>query len=216
MSFIASPWRPLEDARRLRLTAMLACLLALLAPPAATAPAAEPDWLTGRMLVASERLSDSNFSETVIYMLEHDAEGALGLVVNRPLGEMALSVLLERLGDAEAKTAVGTIRVLSGGPVQPEKSFVLHTSDVMLDASKKIEGPFAVTADRSMLQAIGRGEGPEEALLIVGYAGWAPGQLESEFERGSWEHVAGDKDIVFSPDDGEKWRKALETLSIDL
>lgn len=204
--------RPGTQRRSLSGLALAVCCLLAWAPGAA---AQEPEWLTGRLLVASQALDDPNFKETVVYMVEHDAGGAFGLVVNRPLGEMPLTTLMERLGE-EARAAEGSIRVLSGGPVQPDKSFVLHSTDVMFADTRQVDAEIAVTAHPDALKAIGRGEGPREALLIVGYAGWAPGQLESEMARGSWEHVESDRTLLFDPDDAGKWLKAVERFTIDL
>lgn len=198
---------------RSRVAALWLLALALALPPGTAA--AEGDWLTGRLLVASSDMTDPNFKETVIYMVEHNEGGALGLVVNRPLGEMPLTVLMERLGETD-QPAEGSIRILSGGPVQPEKSFVLHSSDVVFAESRQVDAGIAVTSHPDALKAIGRGDGPRQALLIVGYAGWAPGQLESEMKQGSWEHVPSDGKLLFDPDDDAKWRKAIERFSIDL
>ena len=187
----------------------------LFAAPAEIALSDEVESLTGRLLVATRDLDDPNFKETVVYMVRHDDFGAFGLVVNRPLGEMPLDVLMERLGEPD-NAGEGSIRILSGGPVQQDKSFILHSTDVLFAETRRVDEEIAVTSHPEALKAIGRGEGPSQAMVIVGYAGWAPGQLEAEMSQGSWEHLPNDSTLLFDPDDSGKWRKALERFSIDL
>ncbi len=202
----------MSAARLAPLLLLTACLLAAL--PGA-AQKLELPWLKGRMLVASDKMHDPNFRQTVVYILEHNEEGAFGLVINRPIGEMEHAAILERLG-IEGEAAEGKLRLFSGGPVGPEEGYLLHSNDKLYDSSKAIDEDFIVSAPEEALASVGRGEGPAEALLIFGYAGWHAGQLESEMALGAWEHVPADRDIIFDREVASKWQRALGLVTIDL
>ncbi len=163
--------------------------------------------LAGQLLVATEDLRDPRFVRTVIYVLQHDAAGALGLVVNRPVVDAPLSRLLEEFG-LEGRGAGGSIRVHYGGPVEPGRAFVLHTADYLGDGTHVIKDDVALTAQPQILAAIARGRGPRRALLMLGYAGWAPGQLEAEIQHGSWITVPSDETLVFDENYETKWERA--------
>ena len=197
--------------RLARLGFALAVALLLAAP----APAQDGPWLKGRLLVASPEMGDPNFKETVIYMLEHTAEGALGLVINRPIGELQLADLLDQM-QLDSEGAEGTVAVYAGGPVEPNKSYVLHSTDRLHEHSEQIDDEVAVTAPPYFFDTFGGGDGPSASLLILGYSGWAPGQLESEMAQGAWEDVESDGDLVFDPDIAGKWERALQRVTIDL
>jgi putative transcriptional regulator len=141
-------------------------------------------------------------------MVGHDATGAMGLVVNRPLGDMPLERLLELFGGAGAG-ASGSVRVFSGGPVELGRGFVLHTVDWAGPGTRAIGGGFALTAHPAILDALRRGTGPRRSLLAFGYAGWAPRQLEGEIQRGAWISVPADETLVFDEDDTKKWERAV-------
>ena len=199
--------------------ALALCSLMFWAPAFWASPASAEEapaaYLKGRLLVASDSLSDSSFAKTVIYMIEHDATGALGLVVNRSVGRFPLPELFERLG-LPSEEVTGSIRVHSGGPVEPGTMFILHSAEYLLDGSKEIGPNLALSNDPEILKAIGAGEGPAGYLFAFGYAGWAPGQLEGEISRGSWIDVPVSEELIFGPDDSMKWDLAVETYSIDL
>jgi len=171
--------------------------------------------LTGHLLVATDALRDPHFSHTVVYMLRHGAGGALGLVVNRPLGAVRLADLLERFG-LDREGASGDIRVHEGGPVDPSAVFVLHGTDYVGSASQIIKDGVAVTTQPEILEAMARGTGPQRSLFVVGYAGWAPGQLEGEMARGDWVSVVADGVLLFSDDWARKWERAMARLRIEL
>ncbi len=160
-------------------------------------------------------MKDPRFVQTVIYMVKHNAEGTLGLVINRPLAKGSMQDLLQGLG-SEMKGAKGEIVIHYGGPVSPEAGFILHTDDVLLDTSTKVKDGLAVTSDVKLLEAMARGKGPRRALVIVGYAGWAPGQLEAELKAESWFVVPPDKALIFGKDPEKKWRQALDKRQIPL
>jgi len=209
---------PNPAARRLLLVAMLLAGLAGTAWPDAVTGQSPPlgsRSLAGRLLVATPDMRDPRFAETVIYMVRHDGTGALGVVVNRPVQSMPLAVLLERLGMANAN-APGGVLVRWGGPVEPGKAFALHTPDYQTEGTVMVKGRFGFTANRKILEALAAGAGPRRLLLTVGYAGWGPGQLDAELERGGWLTASPDEEVVFDEDDASKWRRATARRLIDL
>ena len=177
---------------------------ALIATPRAAAPAT----FSGQLLVALDELRDPRFFHTVIYMVRHDRDGAMGLVVNRPLGEIPTVELLARLG-VHDEGVRGTIRVHYGGPVEAGRGFVLHTADYMTTGSQLVADGVALTGAPEMLESIARGTGPRRSVFALGYAGWAPGQLEAEIHRGAWATVPSDVELLFGDDQGRKWERAL-------
>jgi putative transcriptional regulator len=171
--------------------------------------------LAGRLLVASPDMRDPRFAETVVYMVRHDATGALGLVVNRPLRSVPLAQLLERFG-MPSEHAQGAILVHWGGPVDPTRAFVLHTPDYRVDGTIVVKEQIAFTGSRKIIEAIAANAGPRRRLLAVGYAGWAAGQLEAELERGGWLTAAHDHDLLFDDDYPSKWQRATARRLLDL
>lgn len=181
------------------------------------APGAGPGpgspWLTGKLLVATERLGDPRFVRTVIYMLQHDAHGAMGLVVNRSLGAVPLAHVLAQFG-LDATGVHGDIPIHYGGPVEPRRGFVLHTSD--FPGTEVIGDGIALSVGRGILAAIAHGRGPRRSRLTFGYAGWAPGQLEAEMGAGAWFTVPADETLLFDTDDDVKWEHARARRTITL
>ena len=180
-------------------------------------------YLDGKFLIAMPALDDGEFERSVIYMCAHSAEGAMGLVINKPLDHLSfpdLLVQLEIIPDEKRirlPSEARAMRVHQGGPVDTGRGFVLHTSDFHLDASTlPISEELSLTATVEILKAIAEGRGPEHSLLTLGYAGWAPGQLESEIQANGWLITDSDPDIIFSAADGERYRRALATLGVDL
>lgn len=188
---------------------------ALLLSGDAAITAEDTDSIAGQLLVASPEMKDPRFVETVIYMVKHSAEGALGLVINRPLAKGPIEDLLKGF-NAETKGTKGEIIIHYGGPVTPTAGFILHTDDVLLEDSTKVKDGIAVTSDAKLIAAIGRGKGPRQALIIMGYAGWAPGQLEAELKAEAWFVVSADKTMIFGKDPEKKWRQALDKRQIPL
>ena len=191
----------------------LLCALSIL--PIGAQAAEQHDNLTGQLLVATPEMRDPRFAETVIYMVWHDARGAFGLVINRPLAKGPLEDLLKGFG-IDSPEAKGEIIVHYGGPVDPRAGFVLHSDDVLLGDSTKVAEGIAMTADSRLLEAMSRGQGPRQSLFMMGYAGWAPGQLEGELLAGSWFVVSGDKSLIFGKDAERKWRQAMDKRKIPL
>ena len=215
-------------ARRF-LAALFAFLAVLLGPPPGTLGRAAPTLgdgaggLAGHLLVASENMGDPRFRNTVILMIEHNAGGAMGLIVNVPLGAIPVAPLFERLGLAPpavapevAPGAAREIAVYYGGPVESERGFLLHSADVVVDGSILVGEGVAMTADAEMMDKIGRGEGPERSLFAFGYSGWGPQQLESEFARDAWFTISFDPALVFAVDPARSWERAAARRGLDL
>ncbi len=169
----------------------------------------------GKLLVADPEMNDPRFAQTVIYMVTHDAEGAMGLVINRPMAKGPLKDLLKGFG-IESNEAKGEVIIHYGGPVSANAGFVLHSDDAMLDDSTPVNDGIAMTANAEIIEAMARGKGPRESLILFGYAGWAAGQLEGELKAGAWHIVPADKNIVFGKDANKKWHQAMDRRRISL
>lgn len=171
--------------------------------------------LVDHFLIAMPQLQDSYFANTVIYMWRHTHEGALGLVVNLPI-KMQLSEVFEQLSMEETRGANANQIVLSGGPVETEKGFVLHDSPPAWPSSLAITDSITITTSRDILADIARGEGPQNYLVALGCSGWSPGQLEKELKENSWLTCKANKDILFSHDFARKPDMATALLGFSL
>jgi putative transcriptional regulator len=172
--------------------------------------------LSGQLLVAAPDLGDPNFDHTVVLMLQHDGNGALGLVVNRPYGTAPTGELLKRLGVQVPRTVAGGTLLYYGGPVQPEVGMILHSPDYSRPDTKRITADIAVTTDPAVLADKAQGRGPRRSIPVLGYAGWGPGQLESELAQGAWFTLPADPELVFAPDPGKIWDAAFARRGIEL
>jgi putative transcriptional regulator len=148
-------------------------------------------------------------------MVHHDRGGAMGLVVNRPIGDTSVADLLEGLG-IEGNGVTGGIRLHYGGPVEPRRGFVLHTTDYSSGSTRVVKDGIALTVGAEILRALGTGTGPRRSLVTLGYAGWAPGQLEGEIAAGSWVVVPADEGLVFDQNHEKKWDRAMARRTIQL
>ncbi len=171
--------------------------------------------LRHQFLIAMPTLADPNFFQTVTYITEHNASGALGLVINRPLN-LTLSQLLEHLEIHSDPPGVAAIPVYHGGPVQPEQGFVLHCPVGHWSATLRVTDDIGITTSRDILQAVACGEGPQHLLVALGYAGWGPGQLEQEIADNAWLSSPFDFNIVFATPSDQRWQAAAALLGIDL
>lgn len=171
--------------------------------------------LTDHFLIAMPSLSDPNFSRTVTYICEHSEEGAMGIVINRAT-DLHLWEILEQLDIDTWDEAMGHRIVHNGGPVQPDRGFILHSGETRWDSTLRITDHISVTASRDILEAMARNEGPEKAFVALGYAGWAGGQLEMELSANSWLSGPSDDHILFELPESERWRAAAELLGVDL
>ncbi|MGF1640624.1 MAG: YqgE/AlgH family protein [Rhodospirillales bacterium] len=174
----------------------------------------ESRYLAGQLLVAMPGMQDPRFVKTVIYMCAHNAEGAMGLVVNRTLEALTFPDLLEQLS-IETTPRTKRIGVHFGGPVETGRGFVLHSAEYLQDGSMVVDGGFALTATVDILKDIAAGTGPQRCLLALGYSGWGPGQLDSEIRANGWLHVAADADLVFDDTLDTKWDRAMAKIGID-
>lgn len=194
--------------------AVALCALAVLGPVRARGgiPLAQADKsLAGQFLVATEALRDPRFARTVIYMVRHDASGALGLVVNRPVRDVPLAPLLRQFG-LDDRGVNGSIRLHYGGPVEPASGFLLHTAEYATAGTERVAGDIAVTVlspRPEVLGEIAHGGGPRRFLFVLGYAGWGPGQLEDEIDNGAWITVPADESLLFDDDHARKWDRAM-------
>lgn len=180
-----------------------------------TLNSAIPTYLTGHLLIAMPQMEDQRFQRSVIYICAHNSDGAMGLVVNRLFDQLTFPDLLEQL-NIEVGARTKQIRVHFGGPVEAGRGFVLHSDDYVRDGTMVVTTGFALTATIDILKAIALGEGPQLSILALGYAGWGPGQLESEISANGWLAVPADHNLVFDGDNDNKWRRALAKLGIDL
>jgi putative transcriptional regulator len=170
--------------------------------------------LTGKLLISMPFLSDMRFSHTVIYICGHDSQGAMGLIVNKGLPSVTFEELLEQM-EVSIPTIEKKVPIHYGGPVEIGRGFVLHSSDYVSEATVIIENGFAMTATLDILRAMALDEGPEQALLALGYVGWGSGQLENEIQENGWLSIDANSELIFGTDLDNKWRQALATLGID-
>ena len=170
--------------------------------------------LAGRLLIATPVIGDSRFERAVILMCAHSPEHAMGIIVNRPIEALRLPELLDQLGVTKEENAPDR-QVLNGGPVDVDRGFVVHTDDYACEeATLPVSEGLALTATRDVLEAMASPSGPREAVLALGYAGWGPGQLESEIQANAWLIAEADNEIVFSEDADEKWAAALARIGV--
>lgn len=171
--------------------------------------------IVGELLIAAPDMGDPRFEHTVILIVQHDASGAFGIVINHPVGERPLAELLDAIGEKD-KAAKGDILVCIGGPVQPRVGFVVHSADYHLKGTVAIDGRVAMTTDPKILHDIGHDHGPKNSFFAFGYAGWGPGQLEDELSRHVWFTMIEDSKLVFDTDQGEIWTTAMSMRMRDL
>ena len=179
-------------------------------------------YLDGQMLIAMPAMMDERFARSLIYVCAHSSEGAMGIVVNHPAPNINFSDLLVKLDVIPAADIIrlpsraGVVKVMRGGPVETERGFVLHSSDFFIENSTlPIAEGICLTATIDILKAIASGDGPVSAILALGYAGWAPGQLENEIQHNGWLHCSADAELIFGRDTDRKYDRALRKIGID-
>ncbi|MBV5309531.1 YqgE/AlgH family protein [Chromatium okenii] len=170
--------------------------------------------LTNHLLIAMPGLQDPNFARTVTYVCEHTEQGAMGIVINRPL-DVTLGELLVQLDISTEYAAVRDTPVYQGGPVQTDRGFVLHTAGPAFDSTLAITPDISVTTSRDVLEAIASGEGPEQILIALGYAGWGGGQLEQEMGANAWLNGPASTDIIFRLAPSSRWVAAAQLLGVE-
>lgn len=171
--------------------------------------------LAGKLLIAMPGMGDPRFEHSVIFLCAHSDDGAMGLIVNKPVDDLQFGQLLRQLG-IEPGPEARDIRIHIGGPVENGRGFVLHTADYGTKGSTlQVDSRFGMTATLEVLQALADGGGPERSFLALGYAGWGPGQLEREILANGWLTCDANEDLVFSAANPRKWQEALRSLGVD-
>ncbi len=188
------------------------------AKPAATRPAVPESptegQLTGQLLIAMPAMNTPHFAQAVIYVCAHTPDGAMGIVLNRPLSSPTFGDLLEQL-DVTPSPPIRQIELFRGGPVDSARGFVLHTADWTGDGSLMVDPDVALTASLDVLKAIADGGGPKHGFLALGYAGWGPGQLDREMTENAWLSAPASVDIVFDSHHETKWHRAMAILKVN-
>lgn len=171
--------------------------------------------LTNHFLIAMPGLNDPFFARTVTYLCQHNDEGALGIIINRP-SELTLKDIMEQMSIQIDDADLGQTPVYFGGPVHPERGFVLHEPVGDWNSTLKVTEHLSLTTSRDILEAIGRGEGPRNILLALGYAGWGKGQLEEEIVQNSWLNAEAEQSIIFNRPAASRWKAAAELMGVDI
>jgi len=172
-------------------------------------------FLEGKLLIALPGMLDERFAQTVVYMCAHSAKGAMGIVINKPIPGLSFVDLMKQL-EIPTNTGSQDFPVLYGGPVETGRGFVLHSDDYeSAESTLPVSEDISLTATLDILRAIAEGRGPRRALFALGYAGWGPGQVETEFQSNGWLHCEADPHLVFAVEAESKWRAALGQLGID-
>jgi len=170
--------------------------------------------LTHHFLIAMPAMADPHFANSLTYVCEHSRDGALGIVVNKPI-DMTLSALFEQIEIPLASSRLRARPVHFGGPVQVDRGFVLHRPLGNWQSTLAISDELGLTTSKDVLEAVGRGEGPSDVLVSLGYAGWSAGQLEQELVQNAWLTVEADADLLFGVDAEERLPRAMKLLGID-
>ena len=170
-------------------------------------------YMTGQLLIAMPNMADPRFARTVIYLCAHSDEGAMGLVINKPMPQITFVDLLEQL-EIETEGTIEDQMVHFGGPVESGRGFVLHSGEFQREGTMMVDDVVGLTATIDILRAIAAGEGPAKHLLALGYAGWGPGQLDGEIQANGWLHAPADDAILFDHDLSTKWERSIAKLGV--
>jgi putative transcriptional regulator len=171
--------------------------------------------LSGKILIAMPAMGDPRFEKSVVFICSHSADGAMGLIVNKPIADLGFAALLDQIGIAHGPQT-RRVPVQYGGPVESGRGFVLHRDDWRASSGTvEVPGGFSMTATQEVLVALAQGEGPQQAILALGYSGWGPGQLDAEIARNDWLTSDAAPELIFAPDNGAKWAAALARMRID-
>ena len=176
---------------------------------------AQSGYMNGHLLIAMPAMRDPRFAKTVIYMCVHNAEGAMGLVVNRLVDSLTFAELIEQL-NIESLGMSRDVPVHYGGPVESGRGFVLHSAEYRRHGTIMVTQEVGLTATVDILKDLAEGRGPRHALLALGYAGWGPGQLDSEIQQNAWLHVPADEVLVFDRDLDSKWERSIAKIGVDI
>lgn len=172
--------------------------------------------LTGEVLISTPSMNDPRFARSVVYVCAHNDEGAFGLVLNRPVPRLTMASVMGQIGITD-ETAIGSHPILSGGPVETQRGFVLHVGSVEDDPTgQALPGGLVLSASTDILKTISKGDGPDKWLLALGYSGWGPGQLEHEVAQNAWLTCPAIRDLLFDTEPGEhQWHDALKSIGVD-
>jgi putative transcriptional regulator len=173
------------------------------------------DFLTNQFLIAMPGMADPNFHESVTFICEHNADGALGIVINRPM-DVVLDDVLKQLSLTAADQDIGASPVYLGGPVSTERGFVIHEPHGAWEATLKVSESLGVTTSRDILEAVAAGKGPQRCFVALGYAGWMAGQLEEEMKNNAWLSTPADTGIIFDTPVELRWQAAAKLLGVDI
>ena len=171
--------------------------------------------LENHLLIAMPSLDDSYFNKTVTYICEHNDEGAMGLIINSPVN-ITLNELLAQLDADKEESPELSQQVLTGGPVSPDRGFVLHSPQKGWSSSLALSDEIMITTSKDILMSLGSEEAPEKFMVTLGYAGWGPGQLEQELQDNSWLTIPADSDILFNTPIEQRWKKSAEKIGINI
>jgi putative transcriptional regulator len=174
----------------------------------------EAGYLTGQLLIAMPNMRDPRFEKTVIYMCVHNAEGAMGLVINKQIDSISFPQLLEQL-EIDAQDSPPGIHIHFGGPVESGRGFVLHSSEYGQSGTIAVDESIALTATVDILRDMAAQQGPARCILALGYAGWGPGQLDGELQQNAWLNVSADENLIFGTDVENTWERAVAKIGID-
>jgi putative transcriptional regulator len=171
--------------------------------------------LTNHFLIAMPGMADPFFARTVTYLCQHGDDGALGIIVNRPI-ELTLKDIMEQMEIKTDEAELAQTPIYYGGPVQPERGFVLHEPVGEWNSTLKVSDTLSLTTSRDILEAMGRGEGPRNVLVALGYAGWGKGQLEAEIVQNAWLNAKAETSIIFKQPAAKRWKAAAELMGVDI
>ncbi len=184
-------------------------------PKGGDMPGGKDGYFDGQLLVATPTVSGDVFQHAVIYLFAHSAHGAMGIIINKPLEMVHSGALFQQLG-IDTTPQSGDISIYLGGPVEENRGFVIHSQDYNTGDSLCHDNRISLTASTQVLRDIAAGKGPRNRMLMIGYAGWGPGQLEAEIEANSWITVPATPELLFSTDDDAKWALAAKSLGVDM
>ncbi|HVA54865.1 MAG TPA: YqgE/AlgH family protein [Gammaproteobacteria bacterium] len=173
------------------------------------------DFLVNQFLVAMPSLNDPNFHQSVVYICEHNAQSALGIVINKPTN-MVLNDIFKQLSITTLDQHMGQQPVFQGGPVQIERGFVIHEPPGKWESTLILDERLGVTSSRDVLACMARGQGPQKIFVALGYAGWGAGQLETELVNNSWLSMPADRNIIFETPVEQRWQAAAQLIGVDL
>lgn len=194
----------------------LACMILPVSGGVAETSKTRPHiFLTGKLLVAQPDMSDPRFREAVIFLARHDKSGAFGLIVNRPIGEVAYSTIAKNIG-ADPAGIKGKSTLFYGGPVDPERGFILHSNDYPHSPLIPVNDRYSITISTDIILALANGSGPKNSIFAIGYAGWREGQLEQEIERNNWVIAPTNENILFDQKFESKWKRAYNLRFINI